>query len=235
MKCISCDFDHYQKFCPNCGERSGVKKITVSSVWEDALLSITNTDKGILYTVKALLLYPKQFVTDYLSGRRKGILNPISFLVFAITLYLIVISFYDIPKLHVVYEDTVRSNMRKIGNEIGTFIRLNLKYFWILTIFPLAVSLKLTFRKYNFVEYVTISSFIIGQATLLGILSYILFRMPLIVDPVVFTVILWLTYQIFKKNTSKMESFLLTLVALFLFVMQFCIVIVLIGIVQYIL
>ena len=234
MNCISCNFEHNEKYCPNCGEKSGTKKITFTSIIEDAFSSITNMDKGFLFNIKTLILNPQKITIDYVLGKRKGILNPVSFLIFSITIYLIVITFFKIPKEIIEESNFTKSELHKASNDVGFFIRANLKYFWILSIIPLGLSLKLIFKKYNYLEHLAISSFIIGQATLIGIISYLIFKFPLIFDPIVYLVILWLIYKIFNNNNNdKVESILLSLTILILFIIQLIIIIGIIGTVKY--
>lgn len=233
MNCISCNFEHNEKYCPNCGEKNGTKKITLSSIVEDSFSSITNMDKGLLFNIKALLLHPRKITIDYVLGKRKGILNPISFLILAITIYIIVITFFKVPKELVEENSITKSKLKETGNYVGLFIRTYLKYFWVLCIIPLGISLRLFFRKYNLIEHLAISSFIIGQATLIGILSYLIFRFPLILDPVVYLVILWLVYRIFKNNNDRIEAILISITVLILFIIQLIIIIGIIGGIKY--
>ena len=233
MNCISCKFEHNEKYCPNCGERNGIKKITLNSIVEDAFSSITNMDKGFLFNLKALILHPRKITIDYLLGKRKGILNPISFLIFSITIYIIVITFFKVPKELVEENSITKSELEKASNNVGLFVRTYLKFFWVLCIIPLGLSLKLVFRKHNFIEHLAISSFIIGQATLIGILSYLVFRFPLIFDPVVYLVILWLIYKIFKNNNERIEAILISTTVLIIFIIQLIIIIGTIGVIKY--
>ncbi len=98
MICISCHTEHNENFCPNCGERAGVKKISFRSTMEDAFASLTDMDKGFLFNIKALAINPQKLITVYLMGKRKGILNPISFLIISISLYLVIESIFKVPR-----------------------------------------------------------------------------------------------------------------------------------------
>lgn len=225
MICVSCNNEHNDKYCPNCGEKNGIKKITLASIIEDAFSSVTNMDRGFLYNIKALILKPQKLITDYILGKRRGILNPISFLIFSVTIYLIVISVFETPKELNEINSNTKSSLEKVTNEVGTFIRTNIKYFWILSIIPLGLSLKLAFNKYNYLEHLAISSFVIGQATLAAVISHLLFKIPLIFDPIVYLSILWLIYKIFKNKRNKTESFLISFAILFVFVVQLSLII----------
>ncbi len=59
MICIACENEHQENFCPNCGERAGIPKITFKSMFVEAFKTVTNMDKGFLLNLKYLTLHPK--------------------------------------------------------------------------------------------------------------------------------------------------------------------------------
>jgi hypothetical protein len=232
MVCISCKNEHDENYCPNCGEKNGVKKITFVSIIEDVFSSVTSMDRGFLYNMKTISLKPQKIASDYINGKRKGILNPVSYLIFSVTIYLIVITIFKIPKELSEINNVSKSSFQITLNETGLFIRTYLKYFWILSVIPLGLALKLVFKKYNYLEHLAISSFIIGHATLVGVISYMLFKIHLIFDPIIYFVIFWLIYKVFKNNSKKLELFLTAFAALFLFIIQLILIISIIGILK---
>lgn len=233
MNCVSCNNEHDENYCPNCGEKNGVKRITMVSMIADTFSSVTNMDKGFLFNLKTLVLNPQKITTDYIHGKRKGILNPVSYLIFSITIYLIVFAIFKTPKELDEINNIPKHKLQKVGNEVGLFIRTYLKYFWILSIIPLGLSLKLVFKKYNYLEHLAISSFIIGQAILASAISYIVFQIPLFFDPIIYIVIYWLIYKIFKKSNLKYESFLVALTILIIFIIQLICIIFMIAVIKY--
>jgi len=232
MICISCNNEHNEKFCPNCGEKSEVKKITLTSIIEEAFSTITNMDKGFLYNIKSLFKNPKEFTADYISGKRKGILNPISFLIISISIYLIIETFFKVPVEvdEPVVHSVIYSKGYLIGQSAGEFIYSYSKYFFMFLIFPLANSTKLVFQKYNYMEHIVISSFIIGLATLISIITFLFFKPPLVFNPILYIILFYLIYKIFKNQGEF--NYLLTLVSLFLFIFQISIIILTVGIVM---
>jgi hypothetical protein len=190
-------------------------------------------DKGFLFNIKALIINPQKITTDYILGKRKGILNPISFLILSITIYLIVLAVFRVPKELNEINAVPKTSSYKVGVELGLFMRTNIKYFWILSIIPLGLSLKLIYKKYNYFEHLAVSSFVIGQATLGGIISYVVFKFPLFFDPFVYSTILWLIYKIFKTNANKIESVLLSFAILTLFIIQLILIVGIIVTVKY--
>ena len=53
-------------------------------------------EKGFLFNLKTLFVDPHKIVSEYISGRRKNIYNPISYLIITVTLYLIGDSFFPV-------------------------------------------------------------------------------------------------------------------------------------------
>ncbi len=229
MICISCNNEHEEKFCPNCGEKNGVKKITLPSIMEDTFISVTDMDKGFLYNLKSLVLNPKRITSDYINGKRKGILNPVSFLILSITFYIVMITFFKMPRPLGDKEVILGTTYGKFGYVIGKFITTNLKFFWILSIIPLATSIQLIFKKYNLIENLAISSFIMGLAILASGIGYLFFRIPIIFDPVLYLVIMWLVYKVFNEPKNRSEVFILAASVLFLFILHLALIMTIIG------
>ncbi|CAM1348637.1 DUF3667 domain-containing protein [Tenacibaculum crassostreae] len=230
MTCISCGKEHNENYCSNCGEKGNNAPINFTSFIKDSFSIITNMDKGFLFNIKALFNNPKIFITEYLNGKRKGIFNPISFLFISITIYLIAANFLNVQKASSHIESS-SNPLRSISYQIGVFIRTYLKYFWIFSIVPLAISLKLFLKRYNFTELLAVSCFFIGQATLLATVSHFCFRAPLIFDPVIYLFIMLQIYRVIKTQ-NKAESLLMAFANTIIFILLLIVVVVLIGIVK---
>lgn len=228
MICINCGNKHNEKFCPNCGEKSDVPKITFGTILNGFFSTITNMDKGFLFNAKHLLFNPNKIIKDYILGKRKNIFNPISFLIITITIYLIFDSLIKVSGT----VDEQDSKYYSAGRETGRFIKTNLKYFWIFSIVWLSNSTKLVFQKYNYAEHLVINSFVIGQATLFGLIGLGIFKFPLILNPVVYVLMIWMIYQIFKGHNKKITVFFQSIGAGLLFIIQLLLIAVLIGIIR---
>lgn len=216
MTCVNCELDHSYNYCPHCGEKALVNKITLKSIINEGLSTLTNMDKGFLYNVKQLTLNPAQLVKEYINGKRRNILNPISFLIISVSLYLIVDSM--IPRE--AQTEEARSGFYDAGRRIGGFIKNYFKYFWILSVVWLSTSTLLVFRRYNFAEHLAINSFVLAQATLVGIITTPLFKLPLFFNGLVFCVIMILTYFIFRTKDKPIETMFTSLAVLFLYFIQ---------------
>ncbi|MFY7671479.1 DUF3667 domain-containing protein [Tenacibaculum sp. MEBiC06402] len=232
MICISCNHEHNEKFCPNCGEKAGTPKITVGSTVESTFSTITNMDKGFLYNLKNLTLKPKITIEKYLKGKRKGIFNPISFLIIAVTLYLIVESLFKSRDL--VSEENVNlvkdTLSYKIGATGGAFIYNYFKFFWVFTVIPLSFITKLIFKRFNFAEHITINSFILGQVTLIiGLASFIIFRFPIIFNPFIYVFLMLFIYRVFYESKNKWDALIKAFTSVIFFVITLFLIAILIG------
>lgn len=228
MTCISCHNEHNEKFCPHCGEKATVPKITLASILKHGFTSITNMDKGFLYNVKNLFIRPKAVVLDYLRGKRKDIFNPVSYLIITITIYLIGESLLPASTKG----DAINNEEYRVGYAAGKFVKNYFKYFWILSVFWLSTSTKMIFGRYNYAEHLAINSFVIGQATLVGLLGFMVFRIPLLFHPVIHITIIWLTYRIFKSQENSFTVFSLSVAATLLFFIQLIVLVILIGLIM---
>jgi len=228
MICINCNFEHDYPFCPNCGEKSDTPKITFNSMFNSGFHTITNLDKGFLFNVRNLFVCPGKTVRDYINGRRKNIFNPISFVITTTTLYLLadllIEAESDRPKVEtVVFE---------VGFQAGLFLKVYLKYFWVLSVVFLSTSTRLIFGKFNFTEHLAMNSFIIGQATLVAILGFALAKFVLIFNPLVYLVMIWLLYQVFKRKSWDMDVFFQSIGSALLFFIQVMAVVIIIGLIR---
>ncbi|GAB5408884.1 MAG: hypothetical protein BalsKO_12490 [Balneolaceae bacterium] len=220
--CISCDYQHTERYCPNCGEISNLRKITFKAVFREAFSTFTNMDKGFLYNLRGLTFNPKTFIQGYLSGKRRGIFNPISYLIISISLYLILENIFPIYAPNMPSDATQDTIIYKIGYQAGKIITEYFKFFWIMSVFFLAAPTALLYRKRNFAEHVTVAAFLIGHSTLLVAFLTPLLKLPLIFNYVLYSFILILHFRFYLNLDDKAGSFMVSfLVALIFFVELF--------------
>jgi hypothetical protein len=66
-----------QKFCPACGQPTPAHRIDWHFLGHELEHSVLHMDRGILYSLKELMLRPGQLIRNYLEGRRAGIVKPL--------------------------------------------------------------------------------------------------------------------------------------------------------------
>lgn len=78
--CINCGLavaHPEQKFCPACGQPTPVHRIDWHFLGHELEHSVLHMDRGILYSLKELMLRPGRLIRDYIEGRRAGIVKPV--------------------------------------------------------------------------------------------------------------------------------------------------------------
>jgi len=218
LNCLNCNTEVNSNFCPNCGQKASTERITFKSFSKHLASDLIDTDKGILFNLKNLTLRPGKSVNDYISGKRKHIFNPISYALLAITVYLILSDYfgYNIKLTQDKFDQPFNQLAYDLGIKTGAFINRYIKFFFLLHIVYLSLVERFFFPKKNIYELMTMNAFIVGHAVIIGILFYPIFRIPLIVDPFVYSSILVLSYFVFKKNYSKIKTIALLLFSIFI-------------------
>jgi hypothetical protein len=74
-----------QQFCPNCGQKASIPRITTKSLLRDFFQTIFYAEKGIFSLLKGLATRPGKVVTEYVEGKRKKYFNPFTFLALCVT------------------------------------------------------------------------------------------------------------------------------------------------------
>ena len=79
-RCINCEravTGAEQKFCPNCGQPTPVHRIDWHFLGHELEHSVLHMDRGILYSLKQLMLQPGKLLRDYIEGRRGNQVKPL--------------------------------------------------------------------------------------------------------------------------------------------------------------
>ncbi len=88
MNCKNCN-THLRleyRFCPVCGAKTEVRRITFKALTTDFVDRVFNLDNSVVRTFTGLFVKPEAVIDGYLSGLRKRYLNPVSYLGIALTL-----------------------------------------------------------------------------------------------------------------------------------------------------
>ena len=78
--CVNCDRTIErpdQKFCPACGQPTPAHRIDWHFLGHELEHSVLHMDRGILYSLKQLMLRPGHLMRDYIEGRRAHQVKPL--------------------------------------------------------------------------------------------------------------------------------------------------------------
>ncbi|TYZ06573.1 DUF3667 domain-containing protein [Hymenobacter lutimineralis] len=88
VACLNCGHPVPDRFCGKCGQDAHhTHRLTLTDMPHDILHSIWHVDKGILYTLKTMVLRPGPTIRAYLAGQRVDHFRPLSLLFMITGLY----------------------------------------------------------------------------------------------------------------------------------------------------
>jgi len=88
MQCQNCStiITQHGNYCPNCGERTSPKRLTVKSVLGTFVSGFYDLDNKLIKTFRHLFSEPETVIQDYIKGFRKNYVNVITYLSISLTL-----------------------------------------------------------------------------------------------------------------------------------------------------
>ena len=168
MNCTNCKAEINSNYCPSCGTPARLKRIDAHYVMHE-IEHLLHFERGILYTIKELIVNPGQNIRSYLLENRSRLVKPIVFVIVASLIYGIAYSFFHFEDAYINFNGTEDPN--KMPVSIGVFKWLKAHYGYTNILFSLFIALwlRLFFRKsnYNFFEILILLCFVMGISMLI--------------------------------------------------------------------
>lgn len=170
MNCKNCKAEINQNYCSNCGQPTKIKRIDGHYITQE-IGDVLNFERGILFTIKELLIRPGENVRKFISENRSRLVKPIIFIIATSLIYSLINHFFDIEDSYVKFEETKQSTT---GN-IFKWVQDHYGYANIIMGMFIAFWTKLFFRKYNYnyFEILILLCFVMG----IGMLIYSVFAL----------------------------------------------------------
>lgn len=212
-----------EKICPNCGQSDKPRRIDFHYVKHE-IEHVLHFEKGILFTIKELLIRPGESIREFISDDRNRLVKPIIFVIITSLIYTLLNHFFHIEEGYVSYDGLEKSVLVKI---LGWF-QANYGYMNILTGMFIAVWLKVFFKKYdyNFFELLIMLCFVLGFTMLIfaffsifeGLMHIKLFNVAGILGLIY---LIWSIGSFFDKNKianyfKALASYLLGMLTFFI-------------------
>ena len=168
MVCKNCETEVIQNYCPNCGTPVVLKRINGQYILKE-ISSVLNFDRGILYTIRELLLRPGKNIQTFVLEDRNRLVKPIIFIIITSLIYTLAQQFLHFEDGYLNaggFEESATTN-------IFGWIQKNYGYANIIMAIFIAGWIKVFFRKYeyNFFEILILLCFLMG----IGMLIYTVF------------------------------------------------------------
>lgn len=230
--CTNCNGDIGDKYCGNCGQAAMLKRIDKHYISHE-VQHLLHFERGLLYTVKQLLLRPGLTVREFIDQNRSKHMKPFPFLILTSVLYTVVAHFFHADQIYNEREKILLESSA-VG-DIQHWVQTHYGYANILMGIFIAICVRLFFRKYkyNFFEITVLMCFVMGQGMLLltvealfvGLLTKQAFILILTVISFIYPT--WAIGQFFDKG--KISSYAKALFAYLLGYLLFYIIIIIVG------
>ena len=186
--CVNCGHPVSTHFCPNCGQRNGVNRISFKHLYDDLQTKLFGFDLRFLRTSRYLFTDPGHLVYAYLGGNRVRYTPPFSYFILLISVWLLLY-----PVLGVSMEEMMQSayetgfgastsepmtdDQRNIATLVMNTISSNMRIFSSLFLPIMAIYSVLFFPKlrFNFLESVVVFLYIYGFSHIIVMLEVVLY------------------------------------------------------------
>ena len=108
MNCKNCNAEIKQNYCPNCGQPTKLKRIDGHYIAYE-IGELLNFERGILFTIKELLIRPGENVRNFISENRSRLVKPIIFIIVTSLIYSLINHFFQIEDGYLNFEETKQS------------------------------------------------------------------------------------------------------------------------------
>jgi len=223
MKCKNCGNQVSRNYCSQCGQSSRISRINLPNFLEELSVSIFQINRGFFFTIKELTIRPGNTIREFLAGKRRSHIRPITFLISLSTLYFLAGVITDQQTwldnfLSGFLEGMAESRENFAASSILNWFANNYAYANLLLLPIFSLASYLAFNKYqlNYLEHIVINSYLAGQQAIIYIL---LVFVNILVDNELIealTLLLsvcytfWTYWQLFEKG-SRIGNLLRTL------------------------
>lgn len=229
MNCKNCNTEVTQNYCPNCGQPKKLKRIDGHYLIHE-IVHILHFERGILFTVRELLIRPGENIRSFISENRSRLVKPIIFVIITSLIYSLINHFFHIEDAYIKFNEQKQSTT----GHIFKWVQDHYGYANIIIGLFIAFWTKLFFRKYNYnyFEIIILLCFVMG----IGMLIYSVFALFLglthiylmqIAGIVSFIYSAWAIGQFFDK--SKFSNYVKALLSYLLGFLTFSLTAILIG------
>jgi len=192
-----------EEFCSNCNQSIKPKRIDGRYIIHE-IEHVLHFERGILYTIRELLIRPGDNIRNFISENRSRLVKPVIFIIITSLIYTFINHFFHIEQSYIKIEDGKTLQL----NAINSWVQSHYGYSNIIMGAFISFWLKIFFRKYdyNFFEILILLCFILGMEMLIfsvfaifeGLTKYHLMQIAAVI---VFIYFSWAVGQFFDKTT----------------------------------
>ncbi len=216
--CRNCKAPLQGDYCGQCGQKHHTERFTAKGFFISFIQILTNFESGFWYTMKMMLIAPAQVVDDFVSGKTRPYYHPLRYTFIIVGISVLLNLYFGVFEIianefnsalisgDVELTEEARKSSARTQEAMAPFMNL---IPLLLIPFVSFFSARL-FRKghYNYGEHLILNTFVLGQATVVGLpfslLSVYLFQTS--AYALTISVFLWglylgiITSKIFKRK-----------------------------------
>jgi hypothetical protein len=164
MNCGNCNTAVSGNFCSDCGRPRQITRIDWHYIVHE-IMHVLHFEKGILHTIRELLLKPGTSIQTFITSDRSRLVKPVLFIVVTSLIYTTIEHLFHIEKGYVNYTAINHSAV----SVIFAWVQSHYGYANIIQGIFIAFWLKLAFRRqgYNFFEILILLCFVMGMGMLI--------------------------------------------------------------------
>lgn len=200
--CKNCDTAFQGQYCPECGQKSSVARVTLKHVFTELRQHFINFDQGFLFTIKQLMLRPGHAIREYLEGKRVHFIKPVRFVFWMTTINFLLFHYLQLDRW--MMENIAKDRSEKQRQFTEGFMQYLFDHpvlVQVIMIPSVAFFSWLFARKrgYNYAEHLVLSAYVMAGLSFLGLFNGPLFLLFKDVVPLgwytLTSMFLWVGYQ----------------------------------------
>ncbi|MCE2613990.1 DUF3667 domain-containing protein [Flavobacteriaceae bacterium D16] len=176
--CKNCGAFSSGKYCPDCGQRMAVHKVTFGETFSDLIDTLFSVNAPLFVTLRELIVSPGKLLRNYLGGQRKKYYKPVAFFILTTVLYIVIrtIIGFD-PFRNDAFQVQDGADGATKFEEARNYFLLNINNLLFIFVFTLAIFSKLFYhRRYSLAEFLVISFYLLGIYTLLSTIDIVIIQ-----------------------------------------------------------
>ncbi len=206
---MNCGEPVNSKFCPNCGQKKRVERLSIQTLYADLQFKLFGLDTKYLRTFTDLTYKPGEVARSYINGNRTRYVSPVPYFFVAITLLVLLISLLDIDM--VTYTSPTTEALRTGSDTQASIERQQMYQYWIFRHYKFltfllvpfyVIAAKILFRKegYNLLENSVFMLYAYAHPQFISYLALILFKISGLSSAPVVTIVSALYTGYFAMN-----------------------------------
>ena len=173
LTCLNCGTEISDQFCPHCGQKKDVKRLTWQSLVHEVAHFFSHIEEEFIKTSVQLVYRPGRTIREYLEGKRKIYYKPVALYLVWVTIFLIT---RNLVSRWMHYENISVGNILFFNHETGNFFvqHRNIFELLLLPIMALFVWLIITKPKMNYIETLVLGFYIFSVIGMFNTLQIII-------------------------------------------------------------